>query len=117
MVGHRFNPEKAEKLLDPKRKQYISPEKVNSFLQINKDDVIADLGAGNGFFTVPFAKETKKKVYAIDVQDDMLQLLKKHASNEKVENIEYILGDLKKLLFLLIRLIKGSWPLCVYLQM
>jgi len=96
LAGHLFNSEKAGRLLDPKRKEYIAPEQVMSLLKINKNDVIADLGAGNGYFTVPIAKETTTNVYAIDVQDDMLQLLKKHARHEKVDNIEYILGDVEE---------------------
>ena len=93
MAGHRFHPEKAGKLLDPKRKEIISPEQVISILQINKHDVVADLGAGNGYFTVPIAKITKEKVYAVDVQPEMLQFLKQHAEQETVTNIEYRQAD------------------------
>lgn len=89
MAGHRFHPEKAEKLLDPKRKEIIAPEQAIEILQIGIQDVIVDLGAGNGYFTVPMAKKTKEKVYAVDVQQEMLEFLKKHAEKEQVDNIEY----------------------------
>lgn len=93
MAGHRFNPEKAGRLLDPKRKELISPQQVLSLLQMDERDIVADLGAGNGYFTVPLAKTTKEIVYAIDVQPEMLELLKGHAEKEKVANIEYIVSD------------------------
>lgn len=66
MTGHRFRPEKAGKLLDPKRKNIVSPEQVMDVLEIKLGDIVADLGAGNGYFTVPIAQKTKAPVYAIE---------------------------------------------------
>lgn len=94
MTGHRFRPEKAGKLLDPKRKNIVSPEQVMDILEIKLGDIVADLGAGNGYFTVPIAQQTKELVYAIDVQSEMLELLKEHAEKEEVTGIEYILSDI-----------------------
>lgn len=92
MAGHRFHHSKAEKLLNPKRRELIAPEEVVSLLHISERDVVADLGAGNGYFTVPIAK-VAKTVYAVDVQQEMLHFLKQHAEKERVENISYILSD------------------------
>lgn len=94
MTGHRFNPEKAEKLLDPKRKELVSPEQVLSLLEIQEGEMVADLGAGNGYFTVPIAKITKETVYAVDVQPQMLDFLKEHAQKEGVTNIECITSNI-----------------------
>ncbi len=60
MAGHRFHHSKAEKLLNPKRRELIAPEEVVSLLHISERDVVADLGAGNGYFTVPIAKVAKR---------------------------------------------------------
>ncbi|WP_461200764.1 class I SAM-dependent methyltransferase [Anoxybacillus sp. TBDG-1] len=92
MAGHQFHHSKAEKLLNPKRRELIAPEKVVSILHISEHDVVADLGAGNGYFTVPIAKAAKT-VYAVDVQQEMLDLLKQHAEQEGVDNIAYIVSD------------------------
>ncbi|KAB7704464.1 hypothetical protein F9802_17395 [Bacillus aerolatus] len=54
MTGHRFNPEKADLLIDPKREKLISPSQMAEILDIQPHDTIADLGAGNGFFALPF---------------------------------------------------------------
>jgi 2-polyprenyl-3-methyl-5-hydroxy-6-metoxy-1,4-benzoquinol methylase len=83
-MGHRFNPEKASKLLDPKRKQLISVETVIRLLEIKDNDVIADLGAGNGYFSIPMAKSTDMEIYAIDIEPKMLQFLQDYADSEDV---------------------------------
>ena len=103
LAGHRFNPDKADKLLDPKRRKSISPEKVITELKINKENVIADLGAGNGFFTIPLAMATEQVVYAVDIEEKMLNLLKENYISENIDNIQCVLSDLED-----IRLEDGS---------
>lgn len=95
--GHRFNPDKAGKLLDPKRKQLISPDTVMDLLGLGRDDIVAELGAGNGFFTVPIAAHTDKTVYAVDIEPKMLELLKEHASIDNIDNIKYIESNLERI--------------------
>ncbi|PLR82194.1 SAM-dependent methyltransferase [Bacillus canaveralius] len=97
MAGHRFNPEKADKLLDTKRKELIDPEQVISLLGLRKNDAVADLGAGNGYFTIPLAKETNDVVYAVDIEPKMLELLKERASKENLKNIQFIESDLENI--------------------
>jgi 16S rRNA A1518/A1519 N6-dimethyltransferase RsmA/KsgA/DIM1 with predicted DNA glycosylase/AP lyase activity len=83
MAGHIFNPEHADKLLDPKRIELLPPEKIIDELTLRNDDIIADLGAGNGFFTLPLAKNTSQTVYAVDIEPKMLELLKKRAKKRR----------------------------------
>ncbi|MDF0728635.1 methyltransferase domain-containing protein [Cytobacillus sp. S13-E01] len=97
MVGHRFKPEKAQKLIDPKRMKLINPEQVIEMLNIQKSDIIADLGAGNGYFTIPLAKETNEMVFAVDIEPKMLELLNERAHNERVSNIQFIASDLENI--------------------
>lgn len=65
-------------------------------LKLKEGQTICDLGAGNGFYTLPMAREVgeKGKVYAVEIQPEMLRFLKKRATAQKVENIEYVLGTL-----------------------
>jgi ubiquinone/menaquinone biosynthesis C-methylase UbiE len=65
-------------------------------LKIKEGQVVCDLGAGNGFYTLPMAQAVgeKGKVYAVEIQPEMLRFLKKRAAAAKVENIEYVLGTL-----------------------
>ncbi len=61
--------------------------------------VVADLGAGSGFYTMAAAKAVAPtgKVYAIDLQRDMLQRLKTDANRQHIRNIDVLFGDLEKL--------------------
>lgn len=92
--GHRFNPEKAGKLLDPRRKDKLPPDKVLSLFDLKKGDIVADFGAGNGFFTIPIAQKTESTVYAIDIEPKMLAGLQEHAAETGVENIKTVAADL-----------------------
>jgi ubiquinone/menaquinone biosynthesis C-methylase UbiE len=63
-------------------------------LNVKPGDTVCDLGCGNGFYTIRLAKLVgeKGKVVAVDIQREMLELLKDHAKDEKVANIETVLG-------------------------
>jgi ubiquinone/menaquinone biosynthesis C-methylase UbiE len=65
-------------------------------LGIRSGMTICDMGCGNGFYTVQMAKMVgpQGKVYGVDIQPEMLALLKKRARNNKVENIVPVLGTL-----------------------
>ncbi len=61
--------------------------------------VVADLGAGSGFYSLAAAKVVAPtgKVYAVDVQKDLLDRLKKEAQRNHVRNIDVVSGDLEHL--------------------
>jgi ubiquinone/menaquinone biosynthesis C-methylase UbiE len=63
-------------------------------LHVKPGDVVCDLGCGNGFYTLKLAKLVgdKGKVVAVDIQREMLELLKDRAAEEKISNIEPVLG-------------------------
>ncbi|WP_270180725.1 class I SAM-dependent methyltransferase [Alkalihalobacillus sp. CinArs1] len=94
MTGKRFKPGKADKLLDPKRNEILSPEQVISLLKVKETDHVADLGAGNGYFTLPLA-QVAETVYAVDIEKQMLELLKERGSH--MSNIQYIVSDLEEI--------------------
>lgn len=62
-------------------------------------NVVADLGAGSGFYALAAAKAVAPhgKVCAVDVQRDMLDRLKKEANRLHIRNIDIIAGDLEHL--------------------
>ncbi|KMM36885.1 class I SAM-dependent methyltransferase [Guptibacillus hwajinpoensis] len=97
MAGKRFKPSKADRLLDPKRREFISPEQVMTELDVKATDHVADLGAGNGYFTLPLA-EVVEKVYAVDIEKQMLDLLRKRASEtDGADNIDYVVSSLEQI--------------------
>jgi len=97
MTEKRFNPEKAHILMSEDRKNMLQRDKLMEELNIGADDIVADLGAGTGFFTIPAAKRTNKKVYALDIEPKMLDLLKENAEAEGLENIVYVESDLDEI--------------------
>jgi ubiquinone/menaquinone biosynthesis C-methylase UbiE len=97
MSHHRFDPEKASHLLDPERKEKLPPDQVLALLELKKGDIVADLGSGNGFFTVPIAQKTETTVYAVDIEPKMLDGLKAYARKEGVTTIRPIVSDLTEM--------------------
>jgi ubiquinone/menaquinone biosynthesis C-methylase UbiE len=63
-------------------------------LRIQPGQVVCDLGCGNGFYTIELARLVgpRGKVVAVDIQSEMLGLLKQRAAEEKFDNIEPVLG-------------------------
>jgi ubiquinone/menaquinone biosynthesis C-methylase UbiE len=63
-------------------------------LKVKPGDVVCDLGCGNGFYSLKLAKLVgpRGRVIAVDIQREMLGLLKDRAGQEKINNIELVLG-------------------------
>lgn len=62
-------------------------------LPVEPDDVVADIGAGTGYFSFPLAERlTQGKVLAVDIQPEMLAIIEQRKSNMGVDNVETILG-------------------------
>lgn len=63
-------------------------------LDVKPGDVVCDLGCGNGFYTLKLAELVgpKGKVLAVDIQREMLGLLDDRAKQEKIANINTVLG-------------------------
>lgn len=63
-------------------------------LRLKPGMVVCDLGCGNGYYTLPIARKVAPggKVYAVDIQPEMLRLLSERAAKEGVAGIENILG-------------------------
>jgi ubiquinone/menaquinone biosynthesis C-methylase UbiE len=63
-------------------------------LKLEPGDTVCDLGCGNGFYSLKVARMVgeRGRVLAIDIQREMLELLKDRAAAEKIANIEPILG-------------------------
>jgi len=63
---------------------------------LQEGDRVADLGSGSGFYSLAAAKMVgdKGRVYAVDIQKDMLAKLKSTAQSEHLLNIEVIWGNL-----------------------
>ncbi len=83
MHEKRFNVSQAHRLDDPARLLWLPPDDVMAALGIESGEVVADIGAGTGYFTVPLAQAVgaKGKVWAIDAQQEMLDMLQRKIAN------------------------------------
>lgn len=83
----------ADWLERPEREWEEAPEKALDALALEKGMVVADIGAGTGYFSRRIARRIAPgKVYAVDIQPEMLARLRSYAAKEQITNIETILG-------------------------
>ncbi len=76
---------------------FADPEKILKNFGIADTMIVADFGAGSGFYSIPAAKMAQNgKVYAIEIQKDFLTTLKDKAEKENVGNIEILWADIEK---------------------
>jgi ubiquinone/menaquinone biosynthesis C-methylase UbiE len=67
-------------------------------LPLSKNSVIADIGAGSGFYTFRIApKVPKGKVYAVEIQEDAIDYLEKKSKSLQLTNVSVIKGTEKSL--------------------
>ena len=82
-------------LEDPQRDAYQKPHEVLTALRLKPGEVIADIGAGSGYFTFRFSHFVgeKGKIYAVDVSPDMILHINRRIRELKVNNVISILAD------------------------
>ena len=76
------------------RDDWQQPQRVIAALNVRPGDQVADLGAGGGDFTFRLAEAVGPagKVYAVDIDRDMVDLITKRAKQETAANIDPILA-------------------------
>ena len=79
------------KLLSRERSESLDSFLVLSLSEINPHDTVADIGCGPGFFTVPLAKFlVNGKVYALDIDDEMLSACRQQIAQARMGNVEVL---------------------------
>ena len=75
---------------------FVRPEEVVKSFELEPGMVVADFGCGSGHYTIPAAKRVgeRGRIYALDVQKDLLQAVKSTAELNNLKNIEIIWADL-----------------------
>ncbi len=79
---------------DPQRAEKLQVERVMDVLGIREGTVVADIGAGSGWFTVRAARRTGTNgtVYAVEINKEYLKHIEERAANEKLSNVRTVLG-------------------------
>ena len=76
------------------REREEKPSKLIENLKVAPDAVLADIGAGSGYFTFRLAQKVPKgKVYAVDIQPEMITILKAKMKAEGHENVKTVLSE------------------------
>jgi arsenite methyltransferase len=78
--------------------QRVATQKIDEVLaklSLKPGMVVADIGAGSGLFSRPFAKAVAPsgKVYAVDIQQDLLDYINQRDKEENIRNIQTVLGE------------------------
>jgi ubiquinone/menaquinone biosynthesis C-methylase UbiE len=76
------------------REEEENPDLALRLIRVQRGSAVADLGAGSGYFTTRLARAVGAtgKVYAVDIQQGMLDLLQKAVARERLTNVIPVLG-------------------------
>lgn len=68
-------------------------------LGVNDGMKVVDMAAGSGFYTFEVAKKVGNtgRVYAVEVQKDLLERIRSHGAMQNLYNIEVVWGDIEKI--------------------
>ena len=78
----------------PDREAWQRPDLIMDALGIGDGSVVADLGAGGGWFTIRLARRVGPNglVYAEDIQSQMIEAIQRRVSREQLNNVSTVLG-------------------------
>ncbi len=78
----------AGRLERPEREREERTDLLVKNMELKPTDVVADIGAGSGYFTFRMAREvTKGKAYAVDISTEMLSIVKARIGKRQVKNV------------------------------
>jgi precorrin-6B methylase 2 len=85
----------AEWLERPTREREERTDLFIARLPVEPDDVVADIGAGTGYFSFPIAERVPDgRVLAVDIQPEMLQMIEDRRRTLGARNVEAVLGTI-----------------------
>lgn len=78
-------------------KMFSDPLKNLKAFGLREDNIVADLGAGTGYYSIAAGTiATRGKVYAVELQKDFLDTIKSRITENHLNNVEIIWGDVEK---------------------
>ncbi|MGE5629493.1 MAG: class I SAM-dependent methyltransferase [Caulobacteraceae bacterium] len=92
---HKFDANNRNKLDNPKRREFLPPYEILKKLGLQEGDIIADIGCGIGYFSIPAADIVGLKgiVYAMDIELEMIEETERRAEGNVMANIRSIVTD------------------------
>lgn len=95
-IARVMSHEGADWLERPEREAEEAPSKAIKMMDLKPSDVVADVGAGTGYFSFRIAKHVPQgKVLAEDIDPDMIKDLKRAIAERHVTNVEPVQGTIE----------------------
>ncbi len=90
--GHKFDPAHRAYLDSEERRSYLDPDAILGAFGLGPGFILADVGAGTGFFSLPASKRVgpSGRIYALDVEDAMLEDLRAKVRDQALSNIRIL---------------------------
>ena len=94
-MTHKFDSKNKHKLDNEKRRELLPPDETLIRLGLHEGDVMADIGCGIGYFTIPASKIAgdSGNIFAMDILPEMLQDVGAKIKDNNISNIEIILTE------------------------
>lgn len=91
---HHFEPARVDRLVSAEREEMLRPLDVLAAAGVIAGQVMIDLGAGPGLFTLPAARlvGSHGQVYAVDVQPEMLEVCRRRAAEQGLSGMVTVLS-------------------------
>jgi arsenite methyltransferase len=92
---HQDSKEYISMLENPQRDAEQKPDEVIAAMNLKEGETLADIGAGSGYFAFRFARKLgdSGRVYAVDINSDMILYMNRHIRDTKLKNVTTILSD------------------------
>jgi len=88
-LANLFNPERRNRLESPERAKWQKPDQVVETLNLTPGQTVADIGVGTGYFAFRLAEAVgpSGKVYAVDLQQEMLDTVQERIQEKGTSNV------------------------------
>ena len=92
-MPRKFPVSRAEELLKPSLDASVDPQALIAILPLRNEQQVADVGCGPGYFAIPLAKYLYKGcLYAVDVQEKMLEIVQRQAKKNRLQGVKTVLS-------------------------
>ena len=94
-LGQRPADEYVARMDRPERVANLHVDEVIERLRLGPGDIVADIGSGSGAFSVPMARAIGPTgvLYAVDIDQEMLDFVANRAQGDGVRNVRTVLGE------------------------